>query len=155
MLEPISHGEFALRVCVATLCGVVIGFERARDGKSIGMRTLGLVGLASGLLMAALAQLGAGMDTSGRVIQGLLAGIGFLGAGVVLHGRNDDRPHGITTAAAVWMTSILGTLAGLGVLGGALAGAAVAFAILMLGDHVDRAVQRGPRHRPTDDRGPQ
>ena len=137
-----TDAEMALRVAVATLCGVVIGFERARDGKTIGMRTLGLVGLASGLLVAAVSQAGASLDTIARVIQGLLAGIGFLGAGAILHSPRTSHPHGITTAAAVWVTSILGTVAGLGQLIAALAGTAIALVLLLLGHHVDAAVQR-------------
>ena len=134
--------EMALRVAVATLCGVVIGFERARDGKTIGMRTLGLVGLASGLLVAVVSHAGASLDTTGRVIQGLLAGIGFLGAGAILHSPRASHPHGITTAAAVWITSILGTVAGLGQIVAALAGTVIAFVLLLLGHHVDAAVRR-------------
>ncbi len=130
----------ALRVGVATLCGVVIGFERARDGKTIGMRTLGLVGLASGLIVAAMNQSGASDDTTARVIQGLVAGIGFLGAGAILH--TPRQPHGITTAAAVWVTCILGIVAGLGQLAAALAGTAVVFVLLLIGPHVDIVVQR-------------
>src|SRR3954452_9684849 len=103
--------ELALRAAVAMLCGVVIGYERARDGKTIGMRTLGLVGIASGLLVAVVSHAGASLDTTGRVIQGLLAGVGFLGAGAILHTPQADHPRGITTAAAVWVTSILGTVA--------------------------------------------
>ena len=143
-----TEAELALRVGVATLCGVVIGYERARDGKTIGMRTLGLVGLASGLLVAVVIQAGASLDTSGRVIQGLLAGVGFLGAGAILHTPQADHPRGLTTAAAVWITSILGTVAGLGHLGGALAGTALAYLLLALGPHVDSAVHRqGDRAR--------
>jgi putative Mg2+ transporter-C (MgtC) family protein len=104
----VTSQEFALRVCIAALCGVLLGYERAHHHKNTGMRTLGLVGLGAGLPVAALQQVGAGLDDVGRVIQGLLAGIGFLGAGVILHSRGDDRPHGLTTAATVWLTSILG-----------------------------------------------
>jgi len=133
--------EFALRVCVATVCGVVLGYERAQSHKNTGMRTLGLVGLGAGALMAALQHAGASFDTTGRVIQGLLAGIGFLGAGVILHGRGDERPHGLTTAAAVWITAILGVVAGVGELVAALVVAALAFTILRLGARVDRALE--------------
>ena len=137
----VTSQEFALRVCIAALCGVLLGYERAHHHKNTGMRTLGLVGLGAGLPVAALQQVGAGLDDVGRVIQGLLAGIGFLGAGVILHSRGDDRPHGLTTAATVWLTSILGVVAGIGEIGVAIIVAAVAFLILKLGARVDRAVE--------------
>jgi len=143
-----STGEFALRVAVATLCGVLLGYERAHSHKNTGMRTLGLVGLGAGALTAALMHAGASFDTTARAIQGLLAGIGFLGAGVILHGRGDDRPHGLTTAAAVWVTSILGVVAGVGEIAAALIVAALAFAILKLGARVDRAVETQSESRP-------
>jgi len=133
---------------VATLCGVVLGYERAHSHKNTGMRTLGLVGLGAGALTAALMHAGASFDTTARAIQGLLAGIGFLGAGVILHGRGDDRPHGLTTAAAVWVTSILGVVAGVGEIAAALIVAALAFAILKLGARVDRAVETQSESRP-------
>ena len=143
-----STGEFALRVAVATLCGVLLGYERAHSHKNTGMRTLGLVGLGAGALTAALMYAGASFDTTARAIQGLLAGIGFLGAGVILHGRGDDRPHGLTTAAAVWVTSILGVVAGVGEIAAALIVAALAFTILKLGARVDRAVETQSERRP-------
>jgi len=133
--------ELALRVAAGTLCGVLIGFERARDHKNTGMRTLGLVGLGAALLIAAVQHAAAGnLDTAGRVIQGLMAGIGFLGAGVILHGWGDRRAHGMTTAAAIWVTAILGIVAGIGQIGAALAGAVSAFTLLFLGRGVDRSV---------------
>ena len=143
-----STGEFTLRVAVATLCGVLLGYERAHSHKNTGMRTLGLVGLGAGALTAALMHAGASFDTTARAIQGLLAGIGFLGAGVILHGRGDDRPHGLSTAAAVWVTSILGVVAGVGEIAAALIVAALAFAILKLGARVDRAVETQSESRP-------
>ena len=136
-----SIEEFVFRVCVATLCAVAIGYERAQSHKNTGIRTLGLVGLGAGALMAALQHAGATFDTTGRVIQGLLAGIGFLGAGVILRGQADERPHGLTTAAAVWITAIPGVVAGIGEEVAALVVAVLAFAILKLGARVDCAVE--------------
>jgi putative Mg2+ transporter-C (MgtC) family protein len=85
------------------------------------------------------------------VIQGLIAGIGFLGAGVILHGHGDGQAHGMTTAAAIWVTSILGVVAGIGQLGAALTAAVVAFSLLFVGRRVDRAVTRRFGSHPTDD----
>ncbi|HUL67630.1 MAG TPA: MgtC/SapB family protein [Burkholderiaceae bacterium] len=133
--------DFFLRVIVGTLCGVLIGFERARDRKSTGMRTLGLVGLGGALAVAAFQHAAGGnFDSTARVMQGMLAGIGFLGAGVILHGWRTQRTHGMTTAAAIWLTAILGMVAGIGEIAAAIIGAAIAFALLSLGGHVDRAI---------------
>jgi putative Mg2+ transporter-C (MgtC) family protein len=131
--------ELALRAAVGGLCGVLIGAERARDHQVTGMRTLALVGFGAALLVDV-----AGDDTGdqSRVIQGLITGVGFLGAGVILHGAGDKRVHGLTTAAAVWITTILGVVAGLGRIGAALAGALVVVVVLLLGQGVDRAVAR-------------
>jgi putative Mg2+ transporter-C (MgtC) family protein len=145
--------ELALRVMVGTLCGVLIGFERARDHKNTGMRTLGLVGLGAALLVAAVQHATVGnLDTTSRVIQGVMAGIGFLGAGVILHGWGDQRAHGMTTAAAIWVAAILGVVAGIGQIGAALAGAVSTFALLFLGRRVDRAVEQRFGAKSNDDR---
>jgi len=150
-----SDMEIALRVAVGTLCGVLIGFERARDHKSTGMRTLGLVGLGAALVIAAFEHASTNnFDATSRVIQGMLAGIGFLGAGVILHGWRSGRARGMTTAAAIWLTVILGVVAGIGQIGAALAGAAVAFTLLALGGRVDRQVERRFGAQDDDDAPP-
>jgi len=144
-----SELDFALRVAAGGLCGVLIGAERARDHKATGMRTLSIVGLSAALLVSA-----AGADTGdqSRVIQGLIAGVGFLGAGVILHGAGDARVHGLTTAAAVWVTTILGAVAGVGRVWAALISALVVVVVLLLGQRVDRAITR--YFGSNDDSGP-
>lgn len=145
--------DLAVRVAAGTFCGVLIGAERARDHKATGMRTLSLVGLGAALLVGAV-QLASGDDASAqsRVIQGLITGVGFLGAGVILHRAGDQAVHGLTTAAAVWVTTILGIVAGVGQIGAALTGALLVVVVLLLGERVDRAVAR---RFGSDDDGPQ
>jgi putative Mg2+ transporter-C (MgtC) family protein len=141
MPGAMTEFDFFWRVAIGTLCGAIIGFERARDHKSIGMRTLGLVGLGAALVITAVQHTaGPTFDSTARVMQGMLAGIGFLGAGVILHGWQSQRTHGMTTAAAIWLAAILGMVAGIGEIVAALCGAAVGFILLILGGHVDRAV---------------
>jgi putative Mg2+ transporter-C (MgtC) family protein len=143
MSGAMSDFDFFLRVVVGTLCGMLIGFERARDRKSTGMRTLGLVGLGAALLVAAVQHAASGgFDSTARVMQGMLAGIGFLGAGVILHGWRTQRTRGMTTAAAIWLAAILGMVAGIGEILAALGGAGVGFTLLILGGRVDQAVGR-------------
>ncbi len=83
--------EIVLRLGVATLAGGLIGLDRDLHGKPIGLKTLGLVGLATAMVvMLALPEGGAAQisDATSRVIQGILTGIGFLGAGVIVRGEH-------------------------------------------------------------------
>jgi putative Mg2+ transporter-C (MgtC) family protein len=112
--------------------GIVLGLNRDLKGKPIGVRTLGLVALACCTLTEAAVQFGSehGQQTEmvARAIQGLMAGIGFLGGGVILH--TDRKVHGLTTAAMVWLTSALGVACGLGQL--RLVGFALLAALLLV-----------------------
>lgn len=149
-----SEFDLALRVAIGTLCGVLIGAERARDHKATGMRTLALVGLGAALLVAAVDfASGGNIDAQSRVVQGLITGVGFLGAGVILHGATvNEQVHGLTSAAAVWVTAILGITAGIGQIWAALAGGFFVVAVLLLGGRVDQAVAR--RFGRSDDGSP-
>jgi putative Mg2+ transporter-C (MgtC) family protein len=103
--------DIILRLVGATAVGCAIGLNRELHNKPTGMRTLGLVSLGSALAVLAVAQDSAA-DVS-RVVQGVITGIGFLGAGVILHGPTGARVHGLTTAASIWVTASLGILCGL------------------------------------------
>lgn len=100
--------EVLLRLGVAALIGIAIGFDREMQHKAAGVRTIGLVSL--GAAMATLIVLPDPAAAS-RVIQGALTGIGFLGAGVIV--RHGTAVDGLTTAAAIWTAAILGAGAGL------------------------------------------
>jgi putative Mg2+ transporter-C (MgtC) family protein len=104
--------DIVFRFGAATLIGVLMGVYLELRGKPTGMRMLGLVALASAVAVAAVAQ-DSDADTS-RVIQGVITGVGFLGAGVILHlGRDVGAVHGLSTAATIWFTACLGVLCGL------------------------------------------
>ena len=103
--------DITLRLGAALLVGCVIGLNRELHHKSTGMRTLGLVSLGSALAVLAVGQ-NPQADVS-RVIQGIITGIGFLGAGVILHRADSEKVHGLTTAASIWVTATLGVLCGL------------------------------------------
>jgi putative Mg2+ transporter-C (MgtC) family protein len=104
--------DIILRLGAASLIGALIGLNRELHHKSTGIRTLGLVALGSAIAVLAVAKDPAA-DAS-RVIQGVITGIGFLGAGVILHGPTGIQVQGLTTAAGIWMTASLGVLCGLG-----------------------------------------
>ena len=107
--------EIALRLSAATLIGGVLGLNRDLHGKATGVRTLGLVGLGSAMVVVAVVNAGPGtgdFSAASRIVQGILTGIGFLGAGVIVHGARTQRVHGLTTAACTWLTACLGTVCG-------------------------------------------
>ena len=104
--------DIVFRLGAATLIGASMGVYLELRGKPTGLRMLGLVALASAVVVLAVAQ-DSEADTS-RVIQGVITGVGFLGAGVILHlGRDVGAVHGLSTAATIWFTASLGVLCGL------------------------------------------
>lgn len=106
--------RIAVRVVLAAALGALIGYNRERHGKAAGLRTHMLVAMGSAAFV--IAPLFAGMEMAdlSRVIQGVTAGIGFLGAGTIIKHRQDEQVIGLTTAASVWMTSAIGVACGLG-----------------------------------------
>jgi putative Mg2+ transporter-C (MgtC) family protein len=103
--------DIVLRLGAAMLIGAMLGLNRELHHKPTGVRTLGLVSLGSALAVLAVAD-DPQADVS-RVIQGVITGIGFLGAGVILHRPTGGKVHGLTTAATIWVTACLGILCGL------------------------------------------
>jgi putative Mg2+ transporter-C (MgtC) family protein len=136
--------DVILRLGGATLIGAAIGLNRDLHGKPIGVRTLGLVGLASAIAVLAVAPDGAGADPnpSSRVIQGVVTGIGFLGAGVIVRRAVGDRVHGLTSAACAWATACLGLVCGLAAWPIVATGAALVFLVLILGGPFERWCHR-------------
>lgn len=105
-----------VRLLMAAVLGAVLGFEREHKGKSAGVRTHMLVSMGAALFVLAPSMAGSDAQALSRVIQGIVAGIGFLGAGTILKGHGQDTNHvkGLTTAAGLWMTAAIGTAAGMG-----------------------------------------
>lgn len=134
-------GDTALRLGTAALIGGAIGLNRYVHHKHIGMRTLGLVAVGSSAIVAATVD-AMGADAASRVMQGLVTGIGFLGAGVILHDASDHRVHGLTTAAAVWLAAIVGAICGIGSWRPALLLAVIAGALLLFGGSLERWIAR-------------
>lgn len=103
--------ETASKLGSAALIGGLIGLNRDMNDKPSGMRTLSIVGLAAASATALVAD---DMDAVSRVIQGLVTGIGFLGAGVIIHNKAEGEVEGMTTAASIWLTTCIGAACGLG-----------------------------------------
>jgi len=133
--------EFILREGGAALIGVGLGLNRYLHHKSIGVRTLGLVAIASAALVATSGD-ALNADGASRVIQGLVTGIGFIGAGLILRDPSGTSVHGLTTAATVWAAVAIGVLCGLGDWRFVVVTAAFAGALLTLGGKLEKAVAR-------------
>lgn len=144
-MDPSVQLTMLGRAAMAALFGFAIGLEREYRGKSAGDRTFALLALGAASFTAAGAQL-LGPTGSSRVIQGVVAGMGFLGAGVIFRSQARDV-KGLTTAAGAWAAAAIGVLVGLGAyLTGALVTAVVVFVLEL--DQIpflrrihDRAVQ--------------
>jgi putative Mg2+ transporter-C (MgtC) family protein len=134
-----------LRIFAATLIGAVVGYERERTGKSAGLRTHMLVSLGSAIFVLAPLEGGMAIEDLSRVIQGVAAGIGFIGAGAILKLADARVIEGLTTAAGIWLTAALGVAAGLGRFGVAAISAVLAWIILAVVSRLE------PAHPPRAD----
>jgi putative Mg2+ transporter-C (MgtC) family protein len=137
--------EMLLRLGTATFAGCAIGLNRDLHGKPIGLKTLGIVGLSTAmvvLLAVQFAEPGKISDAASRVIQGILTGIGFLGAGVIVHESRRFRVRGLTSAACTLLAASLGIACGVGqwpIVGTALT---LAFLILTVGNRTEHWLHR-------------
>ena len=126
-----------IRVFAAVLLGAVVGIERERAGKPAGLRTHMLVSLGTAIVVIACSDAGMSLDGLSRVIQGIVTGIGFIGAGTILKLNEQREIQGLTTAAGLWMTAAIGVAVGLGILGVALIGTLVTVLVLFLEHFID------------------
>ncbi len=99
--------EITVRLASAAIIGAILGLNRDLRGKPTGVRTLGLVALGSALAVFSVRN-GGDSGAASRVIQGILTGIGFLGAGVIVRTHRMQQIQGLTTAACVWLTACIG-----------------------------------------------
>lgn len=125
--------EMILRLLLAAALGAGIGYQRERAGKVAGVRTHILVSTGAGLftLVSIYGFGGAGVDIS-RVAAGVVVGIGFIGAGVILRGQREEEVAGLTTAATIWITAAIGLAAGAGMYLVSVIATAVAVGVLLL-----------------------
>jgi putative Mg2+ transporter-C (MgtC) family protein len=106
-----------IRLFAATRLVGIVGYERQTRGKSAGLRTRMLVAIGSAMFVLAPLEAGMAIADVSRVVQGVAAGIGFIGAGAILKLKSEKEIQGLTTAAGVWMTAAIGLAAGMGRLG--------------------------------------
>lgn len=130
-------GITLIRVIAAVLLGAILGIERERAGKPAGLRTHMIVSLGTAVVVLACTEINMGLDGLSRVIQGIVTGIGFVGAGSILKLSEQREIKGLTTAAGLWMTAAIGVAVGLGALGLAIIGTIVTLLVLALEHVVD------------------
>ncbi|WP_440639563.1 MgtC/SapB family protein [Bradyrhizobium sp. PUT101] len=144
-MTELDWSEILLRLGAATLAGGAIGLNRDLHSKPIGLKTLGIVGLSTAtvvLLTVQFAEPGKMTDAASRVIQGILTGIGFLGAGVIVHESDRFRVRGLTSAACTFLAACLGIACGAGQWKIVLVALAVAFVLLTIGRRIERWLHR-------------
>jgi putative Mg2+ transporter-C (MgtC) family protein len=106
--------RIVLRLALAALLGGLLGIEREAKGKAAGVRTHMMVAMGAAMFVLASLQFDIQPADMSRVLQGVIAGVGFLGAGTILKGDAESQVKGLTTAAGIWMTAAIGVAAGMG-----------------------------------------
>ena len=147
--------DAVLRMLAAMLIGCIIGIDRDLHGKPTGMKTLGLVSL--GACIATMCAQGFSMTPSddtgvSRAVQGIVTGVGFLGAGVILQNPRENRVRGLTTAASIWVTAAVGIVCGLGVWSVAFIAMILMIALMTIGRVVEKRLLRRWMNKPEDER---
>lgn len=139
--------RISVRLLMAALLGGILGFEREQRGKSAGVKTHMLVCMGSALFVLIPQQAGViSGDALSRVMQGVMAGIGFIGAGAILKGNDEKDLKGLTTAAGIWLTAAIGVAAGLGRESSAILCTLFALIVLVIIPKI--AVLIGPKNNP-------
>lgn len=133
--------DLVLRLLAGTAAGIAVGWERTLKQSSAGIRTFGLVGLGTAAAAGIFTEPGQ-EDAASRVVQGVLTGIGFLGAGVIILREQELTPRGLTTAAAIWVTAALGCAAGLGNWEIVLTATGLALLLLAINHSIERRAGR-------------
>lgn len=122
--------RITLRLVLAAVLGGILGYERERKGRSAGVRTHMLVAVGAALFVIGPTQAGMSIEDMSRVIQGIVQGIGFLGAGAIIVRTAQKEVEGLTTAANIWATAGIGVIVGLGLEATAVLSAAIILIIL-------------------------
>jgi uncharacterized membrane protein YhiD involved in acid resistance len=129
------------RLLLALVLGAVLGLERERRERPAGLRTHILVTVTT-CLVVLVGLASASADNAGRIAQGVVTGIGFLGAGTIM--RHGDVVRGLTTAASVWAAASIGVAVGFGAYLGAVVATAVVFITLTLLRSAERLIHQEP-----------
>ncbi len=134
--------RIVVRLLVASALGGILGFERESKGKNADMRMHILVALGAAMFVMVPQLLGATGSDMSRVAQGLVAGVGFLGAGVIWHKEGEKQAKGLTTAAGIWLTAAIGMSAGVGRVALAILATAIALLVLTVLPQIAHPLQK-------------
>ena len=140
--------QILLRMVAAVLFGFLVGIQREKAGKPAGVRTHMLVSLGTSLVVLACAGMGMQFDAQSRVIQGIVTGIGFIGAGSILKLSQERDIQGLTTAAGLWLTAAIGVACGVGTLGIALIAAVLTVLVLALAGVIESQRENAEKKHP-------
>ena len=132
-----------VRLTAAVILGGLLGYEREREGKAAGFRTHMLVALGAALFTVGPLEAGMASGDLSRVFQGIVTGIGFIGAGTILKRADEQEIQGLTTAANLWFTAAVGMAVGLGHLWLPTLGVVFALIILTVLGVAERGIRRG------------
>ena len=127
-----SATRLFVRLMLGAVLGGLIGYEREWRGKDAGLRTHMLVCLGTAFVVGAAEQARMPFADISRIIQGIMAGIGFVGAGAIIKRTDKNKIEGLTTAAAVWFTATIGIVVGMGREASAVIGTVFALSVLAL-----------------------
>lgn len=122
--------RIVIRLTLAAILGGIIGYERERKARSAGVRTHMLVAVGAALFVLGPLQSGMQISDLSRVVQGIIQGVGFLGAGAIIIRTGQQKVEGLTTAANIWATAGIGVVVGLGLEATAVLSAAIVLVIL-------------------------
>lgn len=140
---PATLTAIAGRLALAALLGAIVGLNRERVGKPAGLRTHALVALGAAQLTIVGLFFGVGDAAApSRMLQGVITGVGFIGAGVILHRTDARGVQGLTTAAAIWVVAAIGIAAGAGLWRTATTAVGMIMVILIVGEAIDRRVHK-------------
>ena len=142
-LPDLEHAiRVSVRLLLAATLGGLLGYEREYKGKAAGLRTHMLVSLGAALFVLVPLEAGVELNDLTRVMQGIITGIGFLGAGTILKGNSAQDVKGLTTAAGIWLTAAIGVAAGLGHEATAVLTTGLALVIFMLMPRLEQHAAR-------------
>jgi putative Mg2+ transporter-C (MgtC) family protein len=143
--SPLDWQHISLRLGVALLAGAIIGLERETKNIPAGLRTNMLVSFGSALIALVPIQIGAAeqsLDVLGRSISGVITGVGFIGGGTILQKSEESQVKGLTSAATIWVSAILGLTVGCGLWLLGLIGSVITWIILRLLDQWEVYIQK-------------
>ena len=146
----LTYGEVFLRLAAAVGAGALIGLDRELRRKPAGLRTLALVALGSAVfVLETIDPARAYTDATSRVIQGVVTGVGFLGAGSIMRTAGEESVRGLTTAASIWLAAAMGVACGLADWPLVIGGCALGLLVLTI-TPVERVIHNRRKTDPSD-----